>query len=110
MPTRVPREVEMSPAGKGVPAAPNEQGVKRQPAMKKALIVLGVLAGWALAAQARAQVQGDSAEAPAQGFSVPSLTERPARWGFNATLGAGGASGEFSSLLHRSISGDFGIF
>src|SRR5258705_4021480 len=95
-------------------------GCLEEKAMKRALVVLGALAGWSLTALA--QAQADPVEAPARETSAPgetgqpfpgagrSTTERPARWGFNASLGAGGAKGEFSSLLQRSISGDFSLF
>jgi hypothetical protein len=61
--------------------------------MKTALFVLVALAGWPLPALAQERATG-----------------RPARWGFNANLGAGGATGEFSSLLQRPISGEFSLF
>jgi hypothetical protein len=75
------------------------------------LAVLAALAASPLTAHA--QARDNSAEAPSHETAAPAFTstsDRPARWGFNASLGAGGAKGEFSSLLQRSISGDFSIF
>src|SRR6185295_14146526 len=103
--------------------------------MKAALVVLGALAGWPLTALA--QGQADPVEVPAQEISEPGLasdlpgsesrlgsgeteqlspgaepstTERPARWGLNANLGAGGARGEFATFLQRPISGELNLF
>ena len=61
--------------------------------MKRALLVLVALAGWPLTALAQERTP-----------------DRPARWGFNTNLGAGGAWGEFSSLLQRPISAEFSLF
>ena len=92
--------------------------------MKRTLVLFGGLALWPLAALAQTEV--DAVEEPAHEIAAPagvsehpssespapepSSTERPARWGLNANLGAGGAKGEFSSLLQRPISGELNLF
>jgi len=83
--------------------------------LKKGLVLLCALAAWPLTALA--QDEDHAADLSAQGIALatvqgiaPAATERPARWGVNANLGAGGATGEFSSLLQRPISGELGLF
>src|SRR4051812_39150302 len=76
--------------------------------MKGALVVLGMFAGWPLTLLA--QGQADPVAKPAQAESQLWSGERAARWGLNANLGAGGAKGEFSSLLQTPISGEINLF
>ena len=75
--------------------------------MKRMLVVLGALAGWPLTALAQ---PADLETMPVQSLAALSTAERPARWGLNATLGAGGAYGDLSSLLQRPISGELSLF
>jgi opacity protein-like surface antigen len=104
--------------------------------MKRTLVVFGGLAVWPLAALA--QAPAEPAEVPAQEIAAlgetsdllasggglasgqaaqpsPSAdlltrTGRPARWGFNVSIGALTASGDFSSLLRTPVSGEMNVF
>jgi hypothetical protein len=42
--------------------------------------------------------------------SITPVVERQPSWGFTATLGYGGAGGDFGGLLEKPVSGDFNLF
>jgi hypothetical protein len=46
-------------------------------------------------------------EAPAE--AGVSSAERPSRWNLTGNIGSGGAGGDFSDILKKPISGEFGL-